>query len=461
MPLDTPKRGQGDAILDLIGHTPMVEATRLDTGPCQLFLKLENQNPGGSIKDRIGLSMIEAAERDGRLKPGGTIVEATAGNTGLGLALVAVRKGYRLVLVIPDKMSREKVFHLKAMGVDVVMTRSDVGKGHPDYYQDIAEKIAADTGAFYVNQFGNEANTYAHETTTGPEIWEQMGHDLDAVVCGVGSSGTLAGLTRFFRKAAPNVAMVLADPAGSILVDLIKTGKHGEAGSWLIEGIGEDFVPPIADLTGVKEAYSIPDAESFAAARELLSKEGILGGSSTGTLLAGALRYCRSRTRRERVVSLVPDSGNKYLSKMYNDHWLADQGFRERARYGDLRDYIGRPMEERATVSVGPEDTLLTAFNRFKLNDVSQLPVLQDDRIVGLIDEYDVLRAVQSRASHFRDVVRKHMTADLETLAPGDTLDQVIAILDRDHVAIIAEEGKFHGLITRIDLLNHLRRTLK
>jgi cystathionine beta-synthase len=458
MPLDTPKRGEGDAVLDLIGNTPMVEATRLDTGPCQLFLKLENQNPGGSIKDRIGLSMIEAAERGGQLKPGGTIVEATAGNTGLGLALVAVRKGYKLVLVIPDKMSREKVFHLKAMGVEVVMTRSDVGKGHPDYYQDIAERIAGETGAFYVNQFGNEANTWAHEHTTGPEIWQQMDQRVDAIVCGVGSSGTLAGLTRYFRKVAPDVAMVLADPAGSILVDVIKTGRHGEAGSWLIEGIGEDFIPPIADLTGVKEAYSISDAESFAAARELLEKEGILGGSSTGTLLAGALRYCRSRKKPERVVSLVCDSGNKYLSKMYNDHWLADQGFRQRARHGDLRDYIGRPAEERATVSVGPEDTLLTAFNRFKLNDVSQLPVLEGDRIVGIIDEYDVLRAVQSGASHFKHVVRKHMTSELETLAPDDTLDQVIAILDRDHVAIVADEGKFLGLITRIDLLNHLRR---
>jgi cystathionine beta-synthase len=448
-------------VLSLIGNTPLVEVRRLDAGPCRLFLKLESQNPGGSIKDRIGLSMIEAAERAGHLEPGGTIVEATAGNTGLGLALVAVCKGYRLVLVIPDKMSREKVFHLKAMGVEVVMTRSDVGKGHPDYYQDIAQKIAAETGAFYVNQFGNEANTYAHETTTGPEIWEQMGHELDAVVCGVGSAGTLAGLTRYFRKAAPHVAMVLADPAGSILADLVKTGKHGEAGSWLVEGIGEDFVPPIADLSGVKEAYSVTDAESFAAARELLQKEGILGGSSTGTLLAAALRYCRSREKPERVVSLVCDSGNKYLSKMFNDHWLADQGFLERARHGDLRDYIGRPMEERATVSVGPEDTLLTAFNRFKLNDVSQLPVLQGEKIVGLIDEYDVLRAVQSGASHFRDLVRKHMTTDLETLAPGDTLEQVIAILDRDHVAIIADGDEFHGLVTRIDLLNHLRRKLK
>jgi cystathionine beta-synthase len=448
-------------VLSLIGNTPLVEVTKLDTGPCRLFLKLESQNPGGSIKDRIGLSMIEAAERDGRLKPGGTIVEATAGNTGLGLALVAARKGYKLVLVIPDKMSREKVFHLKAMGADVVMTRSDVGKGHPDYYQDLAQKIADETGGFFVNQFGNPANAAAHETTTGPEIWEQMEHRLDAVVCGVGSAGTLAGLTHYFRKAAPHVAMVLADPAGSILVDYVKTGKYGEAGSWLVEGIGEDFVPPIADFSAVKEAYSITDAETFAAARELLAKEGIFGGSSTGTLLAAALKYCRSRTKPERVVSFVPDSGNKYLSKMYNDYWLVDQGFRERAPHGDLRDYIGRPAEERATVSVGPDDTLLTAYGRFKLNDVSQLPVLEGERIVGIIDEYDVLGAVTRGESHFRDLVRKHMTVDLETVAPADTLDKVVAILDRDHVAIVADGDRFYGLITRIDLLNSLRRKLQ
>jgi len=461
MPLDTPKRGQGDAVLDLIGHTPMVEVTRLDTGPCRLFLKLENQNPGGSIKDRIGLSMIEAAERDGRLKPGGTIIEATAGNTGLGLALVAARKGYKLVLVIPDKMSQEKIFHLRAMGAEVILTRSDVGKGHPDYYQDLALKMARESGAFFVNQFGNEANCLAHETTTGPEIWEQMEHRLDAVVCGVGSSGTLTGFTNFFRKAAPHVAMVLADPAGSILVDQVKSGKYGAAGSWLVEGIGEDFIPPICDLSGVREAYSITDAESFAAARELLAKEGIFGGSSTGTLLAAALRYCRSRRQPERVVSLVCDSGNKYLSKMYNDYWLADQGFRERAKHGDLRDYIGRPVEERATVVVGPDDTLLVAYSRFRVNDVSQLPVLQGEKIVGIIDEYDILRAVTRSEAHFRDPVRRHMTTELETLAPGDTLDQVVAILDRDHVAIIEEQGRFQGIITRIDLLNAFRRKLK
>src|SRR5207342_381826 len=203
MPLDTPKRGQGDAILDLIGNTPMVEATRLDAGPCQLFLKLESQNPAGSIKDRIGLSMIEAAERDGSLKPGGTIVEATAGNTGLGLALVAARKGYRTLLVVPDKMAREKVLHAKAMGAEVVITRSDVGKGHPDYYQDLAEAIARRTpGAIFVNQFANPANPLAHEMTTGPEILRQMDGDVDAIVVGVGSGGTLTGIGRFMRQAS-------------------------------------------------------------------------------------------------------------------------------------------------------------------------------------------------------------------------------------------------------------------
>jgi len=448
-------------VLSLIGNTPLVEVTRFDTGPCKLFLKLENQNPGGSIKDRIGLSMIEAAERDGKLKPGGTIVEATAGNTGLGLALVAARKGYRLVLVIPDKMSQEKVFHLRAFGAEVVMTRSDVGKGHTDYYQDRAERIAKEIpGAIYVNQFGNPANPHAHETTTGPEIWEQMNHDLDAVVCGVGSGGTITGLMRFFRKAAPNVAMVLADPAGSILADYVKTGKIGEAGSWLVEGIGEDFIPPVADLTGVKEAFSIPDAESFSVARELLAKEGIFAGSSTGTLMAAALKYCRSRKRPERVVTFVCDSGNKYLSKMFNDYWLADQGFRERAKHGDLRDLIGRPVEERATVSVEPDDTLLTAYGRFKLHDVSQLPVLEGEGIVGLIDEYDVLMAVTRGGSTFRDPVRKHMSTRLETLAPSASLDEVLRILDHGHVPIVAEGRRFHGLITRIDLLNSLRRKL-
>src|SRR5919198_2099111 len=277
------------AILSCIGDTPLVEVTQLETGPCQLFLKLENQNPTGSIKDRIALSMIEAAEREGQLQPGGTVVEATAGNTGLGLALVASAKGYRVLLVIPDKMSQEKISHVRALGAEVRITRSDVTRGHPEYYQDVAARLAEEiSGAFYVNQFGNPANPVAHERTTGPEIWEQTRHDVDAVVVGVGSGGTLTGLGRFFNRVKPRrgVEMVLADPTGSVLYEWVKTGKLVESGSWAVEGIGEDFVPDNADMSFVTEAFEIDDSDSFATARELLRKEGILAGSSTGTLLA-------------------------------------------------------------------------------------------------------------------------------------------------------------------------------
>ena len=357
------------AILTLIGDTPLVEITQFDTGPCQLFLKLENQNPGGSIKDRIALSMIEAAETEGHLQPGGTVVEATAGNTGLGLALVAGAKGYRVLLVIPDKMSQEKISHVRALGAEVRITRSDVTRGHPEYYQDVAARLAQEIpGAFYVNQFGNPANPLAHERTTGPEIWEQMRHDVDAIVVGVGSGGTLTGLGRFFNRVKPRrgIEMVLADPAGSILYEYVKKGKFGAAGNWAVEGIGEDFIPEIADMSLVTEAFQIGDEESFATVRELLRKEGIFGGSSTGTLVAGALRYCGEQTKPKRVVSFVPDTGNKYLSKMYDDFWMAEQGFIHRPPHGDLSDLISHRYEAGEVITVGPDDSLLTAFKRMR-----------------------------------------------------------------------------------------------
>ena len=450
------------AVLDLIGNTPLVPVTRFDTGCCTLLLKLESQNPGGSIKDRVGVAMIEAAERDGRLRAGGTVVEATAGNTGLGLALVARAKGYRVVLVVPDKMSAEKVLHLKALGAEVHTTRSDVGQGHPDYYQDRAARLAAEIpGAFFADQFNNPANPLAHETGTGPEIWAQAGHDLDAIVVGVGSAGTLTGLTRFFRKVRPGLAFVLADPAGSILAEYVRSGTVGTAGAWAVEGIGEDFVPGIADLTGVTQAYSIPDTESFATARELLKREGILGGSSTGTLLAAALRYCRAQTTPQRVVSFVCDTGTRYLSKVYNDQWMLDQGLLARKRYGDLRDIVARRTEDGGVISVDPQDTLLTAFQRMRLAEVSQLPVLDDDgRLVGVIDESDLLLRVQADAAHYRETVAGAMSASPQTLPPQASLAELRAVLDRGLAAIIADAQGFHGLITRSDLLNHLRRSL-
>jgi len=448
-------------ILSLIGETPLVEITQFDTGPCQLFLKLENQNPTGSIKDRIALSMIEAAEEEGRLEPGGTVIEATAGNTGLGLALVAAAKGYRVVLVIPDKMSQEKISHVRALGAEVRLTRSDVTRGHPEYYQDVAARLAEEIpGAFYVNQFGNPANPLAHERTTGPEIWEQMRHDVDAVVVGVGSGGTLTGLGRFFNRVKPRrgIEMVLADPTGSVLYEYVKTGKLVESGSWAVEGIGEDFIPEIADISLVTDAFEIDDEESFAIARDLLRKEGIFGGSSTGTLVAGALRYCRQQTQPKRVVSFVADTGNKYLSKMYNDFWMAEQGFIHRPPHGDLNDLISHRYEAGEVISVGPTDTLLTAFKRMRDADVSQLPVVdQSGRAIGILDESDVLVKVHRDATHFNDPVRNAMTDRLETLPPNAKFNDLLEVFDRGRVAIVMEGDKFLGLITRTDLLSYLR----
>jgi cystathionine beta-synthase len=446
-------------VLSMIGATPMLEFKNLDTWPCRLFGKLEQYNPGGSIKDRIAWTLVEGAERDGRIAPGGTLVEATSGNTGVGLALVAALKGYRMVIVIPDKMSQEKIQHLRAFGAEVIVTRSDVPPGHPQYYQTMARRIAEETeNAFYVHQHGNMDNPRAHEEHTGPEIWAQMGHELDAVVLGVGTGGTLTGLGRYFRRVKPDIDIVLADPEGSILVDYIETGETVEAGAWLVEGIGEDDLPPIGDLSLVDAAYRISDAESFAAARDLVRKEGVLGGSSTGTLLAAALRYCRAQDREKRVVVIVPDRGDKYLSKMYNDYWMLDQGFIKRPQEGNLCDLIARRHDEHEDFTVAPDDTLLTAHGRMKLYNVSQLPVFEGGQIVGIVDEMDLLRAVFGHVQEFDHAVREVMSTRLKTLQCSAPLDELVALLRDGYVALIFQGVDYRGLVTRIDLLNYLRR---
>ncbi|HYD27174.1 cystathionine beta-synthase [Brevundimonas sp.] len=453
--------GPTGSLLDLIGKTPMVEVTKIDTGPCRLFLKLESQNPGGSIKDRIALSMIAAAEREGFLKPGGTIVEATAGNTGLALTLVGQAKGYKVLLVIPDKMSKEKIQHLRAMGADVRLTRSDVPHGHPEYYTDMAERLAQQIpGGFYVNQFANDANSEAHFRTTGPEIWEQMDHDVDAFVAGIGSGGTITGIARYLKSVGSDAKVILADPVGSTLAGIVNEGVPGPEGSYTVEGIGQNFVPDTADITLIDRAYSIPDAEAIATVRELLLKEGVLAGSSSGTLIAAALRWCREQTEPKRVVTFVCDTGAKYLSKVYNDAWLADQGLGERELHGDLSDLITRKYEKGDVVVAGPDDTLDTAFKRMKGADVSQLPIIQDGRLVGILDESDLVHVMNTdeitRQERFAKPVSSAMTRDLDTVQVGEPLDALIPLFDRDRVAIVLDGEKFVGLITRSDLINHL-----
>ena len=451
-----------DSLLDLIGNTPILKLKSLDTGPCDLFVKLESGNPGGSIKDRIGLSIIEEAEASGDLQPGGTIIEATAGNTGLGLALIAALKGYKIILVIPDKMSREKILHLEGLGAEIILTRSDVPEGHPEYYQDLARKIAADTpGSFLADQFSNPANPLAHRTTTAPEIWEQMKGDVDAVVAGVGSGGTLTGLAQFFKSKNPDISMVAADPEGSVVADAILTGKYKyEGGSWLVEGVGEDFIPNNFDLSLMDDAEIVSDKEAFEVLQVLLKEEGILGGSSSGTLVAAAAKWCRKQTEPKNVVTFICDTGNKYLSKAFNKSWLHDNNLLESEKFGDLRDLISRRADQGEMITVAPSDSLLVAYNRMRASDISQLPVIKEGDLLGIIDEEDVLISVSKNQGTFSDEVERHMIQQLDVLQYNASEDELIGILSEGKVAIIYSEDTFIGFITKVDLINYYRNRL-
>lgn len=454
-------------VLDMIGDTPLLELQKIDTGPCRLFGKLELLNPGGSIKDRIGLRMIEDAEKDGRLDPDGdpkpTIIEATAGNTGLALALVAGQRGYSVKVVVPDKMSQEKIQHLRAMGAEVVLARSDVQKGHPDYYQEVAARLADKTpNSLYINQFGNPSNVSAHHDTTGPEIWEQLGGKVDAVVVGVGSGGTLSGVASYLREKNPDVKVILSDPAESILNPLVNEGRHVEPGGWLIEGMGEDFVPDICDLDLCDEAIPVTDGEAFFMARELLAKEGMLVGSSTGCLVEAAARWCRQQTRPLNVVTLLCDSGAKYLSKMFNDYWMIDQGFIQREKTGDLRDLIARRHAGGEDYTLGEDEPVAQAIKRMGMYSVSQMVVMDPrGKIAGIIDESDILLAVTGSDDAWQAPVNQYMTRRLETIKQDEPVEQLMPIFRADRVALVVDEqGEYQGLITKIDLINYLRGRL-
>ena len=313
-------------VLEMVGNTPVLKINNIDTGKCDLYVKMESLNPFGSIKDRVGLKMIQDAENQGLIKEGYTIIESTAGNTGLGLALAAKLKGYKLILVIPDKMSEEKIRHLEAMGVEIIITRSDVENGHPEHYQSIAEKLLKSTpNSFFANQFENKSNPQVHFETTGPEIWEQMEGNIDAFVAGVGTGGTISGVGGFLKSKNPNIKVIIADPIGSVVADAVNTGEYKyEGGSWSVEGIGEDYIPANLNLDIIDEGIYVSDKEAFNMIDQLLQKEGILAGSSCGTLVDAAIKWCKAQEEPKTVVTLICDTGNKYLSKAFNKDWVKE-----------------------------------------------------------------------------------------------------------------------------------------
>ena len=451
-----------DSLLDLIGGTPILQLKSLDTGPCNLYVKMESNNPGGSIKDRVGLAIIEEAEKSGELQQGGTIIEATAGNTGIGLALVAALKGYKIILVIPDKMSREKILHLEGLGAEIILTRSDVPEGHPEYYQDVARRLASETaGSFLANQFSNPANPMAHRTSTAPEMWDQMEGKIDAVVAGVGSGGTLTGLAEFFKAKNPSICMVAADPEGSIVADAVLKGDYAyDGGSWLVEGVGEDFIPDNFNTSLMDDAETVSDKEAFEVLQIILKEEGILGGSSSGTLVAAAAKWCRKQTEPKNVVTFICDTGNKYLSKAFNKSWLHDNNLLELEKFGDLRDLINRRADKGEMITVSPGETLLVAYNRMRASDISQIPVMDEGKLLGVMDEEDLLFTVSQEPGKFSDNVSLHMIDKLDTLQFDATKDELLTILSEGKVAIIFDKEIFIGFVTKVDLINFYRNKL-
>lgn len=439
-------------ILEAIGQTPLVRLNRsAEHLAPNLCAKVESFNPGGSTKDRVALGMILAAEQKGALKPGGTIIEATAGNTGLGLALVGAVRGYHCIFVMPDKMSEDKVRLLRAYGAEVVITPTNVPPDSPESYNGVADRLAREIrGAWRAGQFSNLANPQAHYDETGPEIWEQTEGRISAFVAAAGTGGTISGVGRYLKDRNPHIRVIGADIEGSIL-------SGGAPGAWKVEGIGEDFVPSTLNAQVVDEWIRISDAESFITARRVAREDGILLGGSSGTALAAAFRYAQRCTPDDLIVVLCADTGRNYLSKMYDDAWMAHNGFLEVApeqtTAGDLLQALGR---EGKLVCLLPDDSLEQAADTFRQRGISQMPVMENGRIIGAVQEITIVhalhRGVDARTAQVRQVMARPMP-ELEVSVP---LQEVYRLLLAGNQAVVVmKENRQAGLITRSDLMEY------
>jgi cystathionine beta-synthase len=444
-------------VLGLIGHTPLVKLNRLARGvKAQIFAKMESLNPGYSVKDRIGVAMIEAAERDGLLKPGGTVIEATSGNTGIGLALVAAVKGYKCIFVMTDKASVEKSRYLKALGADVVITPVSAKPGTPDHYVSTARRIAAETpNSFYPDQYSNPSNPEAHYKTTGPELWKQTEGKITHFVAGIGTGGTISGTGRFLKEKNPEIRIIGADPYGSIFKTFKETGKLVEATPYLVEGIGQEIVPPNVHMKYVDEVVNVTDSESFEMSRLLGRMEGIFCGGSTGTNLGAALRVAKDLDEEAIVVFIVCDTGEHYLSKHHSDEWLKEKRLLEPQRMtAGLISGTKKPQAPKTLVYVKPNDTVAEALEKMDELGLTQIPVLDEGRAVGSLRENRVLAKVVRNRDMLTSPVSEVMESSFPILDVDASSSEVTKKLQTGPAVLVEEYGRIVGIITRHDVLD-------
>ena len=457
-----PRKGVYDDVVSLIGRTPIVRLKQMgaETG-AEIYAKLEYLNPGASIKDRIAVQMIADAEKAGTLKPGGTIVECTSGNTGMGLALVGASRGYKTVLVMPDKVSREKIMALRAFGARVVTTPTAVSPEDPRSYYSVARRIAEETpNAWLANQYANPSNAVAHEKTTGPEIWDQMGDSLDAVVIASGTGGTITGISRAVRKHKASIKMILVDPIGSIYYDYWRTGKIPSLfKTYKVEGFGEDFMPGAMDFSVVDEVIQVSDKECFMTARELTRTEGLFTGGSGGGAVAGAIKYAKSHPEAKTILTILPDSGSRYLTKLFDDDWMRENSFLDVGpRGGTVADLVAKRRQ--ALVFAKPGDSVTAVIRLLKHHGISQVPVLDGEKLLGIVSEAKVLRAMLDDSATMDRPVADMVTHDYAVVTDDTPVSKLAPIFTSGRIALVQQASKITAVVTNIDLIDYFTGAL-